>query len=59
MHGSIQVFVGCHNQADVYAHGLRAADSEKRLLLDGSQELNLGCEWHVADFIQENSLAFC
>ena len=51
--GLAQVAVGCGDDADVDFAGLERANALNFLVLEGAQQLGLGGDGHVADFIEK------
>src|SRR4029077_8627557 len=51
----LQVLVGCSNDANIDSRCTRAADCLKLTLLKHAEQLGLKLQWHVSDFIEEQS----
>src|SRR5207244_5825946 len=56
-HGGLEVLVGGGDEADVDADGGVAPDALDLLLLARAEQLRLGVERHVADFVEEQRAA--
>ena len=52
-----EILVGGGDEADVDVERLGAADGSKQLLVERAQDLGLGLEAHVADFVEEEGAA--
>jgi hypothetical protein len=57
--GGLQVTVRSGDRPDVSAYGTRPADTFKLMLLQNTQQGNLGLGWKFSDFIQEERTAIC
>src|SRR6202043_824773 len=54
---SLQVLVGGRNNANIGARCPRAADCLELTLLQDAEQLGLKLQWHVSNFIEEQSAA--
>ena len=57
--GGLQVTVGGSDHPDVSADSTSAADTLKLVLLQNTQEGNLGLGWKFSDFVQEDRASIC
>src|SRR6266850_8459732 len=53
----LQVLVGRSNDANIDSSGTRAANGLKFTLLENAEQLGLKLQWHVSNFIEEQSAA--
>src|SRR5580692_11551026 len=52
---SLEVPVRRGDEAHVYAMGTTTSETFELLFLQNTEEFGLQCEWHIADFIKEES----
>jgi hypothetical protein len=52
-HARLKVLIGCANHTHVDNDFLVTADALKRALLQDTQHLGLGGQWHIANFIEK------
>src|SRR6267154_3424323 len=57
--GGLQVTISGCNHPNVSADSTIAADTLKLMLLQNTQEGNLGLSWKFPDFVQEERTAIC